>query len=207
MVDMWIWTSGGFLSAVEHRDDSSKLMVRARDRESLEVMVDGAELAGKAAGVDEKLEIIQKLPSDYPWRVEISKATFALYLQYEVMNYLNYHNFKNALTETRGQKWHDAAMSVWTDMLAVTDSKDNLYGAGNDSRYGLHGSYANLWANFETTPEEDAMDDRIAAAYEELDNWSYHVEGSEDEVEFRSDVDGSRIIVNGELMDEPIKEN
>ena len=127
---MWLFTTGGFLSAVEHRDDNTMLMVRARDKQSLETMLEGIEVAGAAAGQEKvELKIIQKLPSDYPWRVEVSKATFALFVQHEIMNYLNYHNFKSAVTEIRGQKWHNAAMNVWVDMLAVSDVKDtNHYG-------------------------------------------------------------------------------
>lgn len=127
---MWLFTTGGFLSAVEHRDDKNMLMVRARDKQSLETMLEGIELAGAAEGKEtEKLEIVQKLPSDYPWRVEVTKATFALFVQHEIMNYLNYHNFKSAVTEIRGNKWHNAAMNVWVDMLAVSDVPDtNHYG-------------------------------------------------------------------------------
>lgn len=181
---MWIWTTGGFLSAVEHRDDSSKLMVRARDKQSLETMIQGVELAGKAAGTEyEALEIVQKLPSDYPWRVEISKATFAIYVQHEIMNYLNYHNFKSALTAYRGEQWHKAAMNVWTDMLAVTDSPDNLYGASNKT-YNDYRSYPEVWDEFDLP--EDHIDEEIRASYAELEDLGEHgfsvVGGSEDEV-------------------------
>ena len=33
---MWIFTSTGFVSAVVHRDDADLIVVRARDRESLQ---------------------------------------------------------------------------------------------------------------------------------------------------------------------------
>lgn len=124
---MWIFTSAGFVSAVEHRDDESLLMIRARDKESLKVMLQGVAEAGKAAeedyGVD-GMTIYSEGGSDYPWRVVMSKATFAIWTTHEIMNFLKYHNFKNALTAIRGEKWHRAAMNVWTDMLAVEDKPD-----------------------------------------------------------------------------------
>lgn len=121
---MWIFTSAGFVSAVEHRDDKNLLMVRGRDKESLMTMLSGIELAGKAADEDygvDAMTIYSETGSDYPWRVVVSKATFAIWMQFEIMNYLNYHNFKNALAENKGDKWKKAAMNVWTDMLAVED--------------------------------------------------------------------------------------
>lgn len=161
---MWVFTTGGFVSAVEHRDDKDKVMVRARDKQSLQTMIEGIELAGAAAGDDlTGLEIVKKTPSDYPWRVEMLKATFALFLVHETMNYLNYHNFKNGLTETRGEKWHKAAMNVWVDMLAVSDTKEGTNYGTNDHWNGGSGGYAGLAAW-----EERAVDEGLAESYAEL---------------------------------------
>lgn len=119
---MWIFTSAGFVSAVEHRDDEKLLMVRARDEDSLKIMAQGIEAAGKAADENYgEIKIYSEGGSDYPWRAVVSKATFAIWVQFEIMNYLVYPNFKTALTAFRGEKWHRAAMNVWTDMLAVED--------------------------------------------------------------------------------------
>lgn len=123
---MWIFTSAGFVSAVQHRDDENLLMVRGRDKESLFTMLQGIEAAGKANDEDygvDAMTIYSEEISDYPWRVVVSKATFAIWVQFEILNYLNYHNFKNALTQIKGEKWHRAAMNVWTAMLAVEDVK------------------------------------------------------------------------------------
>lgn len=123
---MWIFTSAGFVSAVEHREDENYLMVRARDKRSLEEMIDGIELAGNAEGVDygiENMEIYSVAYSDYPWRVVISKATFAVWSVYEIMNFINYHNFKDAAKMNRGKEWANALMGVWSSMLAVEDVK------------------------------------------------------------------------------------
>lgn len=124
---MWIFTSAGFVSAVESPTDEDMLQVRARDRESLRHMIEGIRLAGKADGEDydaDNMKILTKEFSDYPWRVFVSKSTFAIWLQFETLNYLNYKNYKNALTEVRGKQWHDAALNVWVDMLAVEEKDE-----------------------------------------------------------------------------------
>jgi hypothetical protein len=158
-IDMWVFTSGGFVSAVQHRDNPDLVMVRARDRQSLETMLEGIELTGVAD--DEKFvrPDIVSVPGDYRWRVTVSKSTFVLFLQFEVLNYLNYDNFKNALTETRGKKWHNAAMGVWTDMLAIDDGPKAEVAERNWA-FGVHGfngpSEAEPWVEM-SDEEYDAM--------------------------------------------------
>lgn len=126
---MWIFTTGGFVSAVEHREDPDLLMVRARDHRSLECMLDAIELAGNAEepGVErERPEIVMEVPADYPWRVTVPKATFALWLQFEVLNFLRYDShFKEALQAERGKDFYKAAMKVWVDMLDVEDTSEH----------------------------------------------------------------------------------
>lgn len=129
---MWIFTTEGFISAVQDRKDEDKVVVRARDKKSLEAMLQTIELAGEAINRDAAdgvepvefgpYEIVTGLGTDYRWRVSgIDKGTFALFMQFEIMNFLGYSNFKDALTKSRGRVFHDAAMSVWVDMLAVDD--------------------------------------------------------------------------------------
>lgn len=129
---MWIFTTEGFISAVQDPKDPDAVQVRARDRKSLESMLQSIELAGEAINdaADEGVEpvdlgsheIVTGLGTDYRWRVQgLKKGTFALFLQFEVLNYLEYTNFKNALTASRGEGYHKAAMNVWVDMLAVDD--------------------------------------------------------------------------------------
>jgi hypothetical protein len=129
---MWIFTTEGFISAVQDSTDDEKLVIRARDRKSLESMLQTIELAGEAINRDaeEGVEPVVFGPykietgkgTDYRWRVSgIDRGTFALFMQFEIMNFLQYTNYKNALTESRGKVYHDAAMRVWVDMLAVDD--------------------------------------------------------------------------------------
>lgn len=153
---MWVFTTGGFVSAVEHRDNKDLLMIRARDRQSLDTMIEGIELAGNAINADgEKLAVEKDLEpkasdnADYRWRVVISKATFALWLQFEVLNYLNYPNFKSALGKHRGADFTSAAHRVWDDMQLVSDGTQVYGGVGVGgkriakaySNYGTGSSY------------------------------------------------------------------
>lgn len=120
---MWVFMSTGFVSAVQHRDDPTRVLVRARERKALEFLLDNVELAGaevSEAGVPVETvtadDIREDLKADYRWRVEMSKATFALAVQFEILNFLDYDNFKNRLEVTRGEDYHDAAMEVWWTM-------------------------------------------------------------------------------------------
>ncbi len=147
---MWVFTTGGFTSAVEHRDDETMTMVRGRDKKSLEEMLSSMKAALVEGGkTDEEIEVFMKdmniyaVPGDYKWRVVVPKSAYALYLVYEAMHYVNYSNFKSKLTATRGDQWHDAAMNVWNAMFKITDTQKT----GNDEVDNpkpytyYHGSY------------------------------------------------------------------
>lgn len=109
---MWVMTTGGFVSAVQHRDDASKVMVRARDRQSLATMVADIKEVDDSA-------IYTEAGSDYRWRVVVSKEQFKEFLAREVDGYLDYDNFKNRVSKTLGQRWHDAYLQVWVTMLRM----------------------------------------------------------------------------------------
>ena len=127
---MWVFGTFGFLSAVQDKKDESgdRLLVRARDKKSLQIFIDSVNLAGTeqdGGGVPVETltydDIVTGEGTDYAYRVRMSKGTFALGVQFEILNFLEYGNFKDALTHARGKTYHDAAMSVWVDMLAVDD--------------------------------------------------------------------------------------
>jgi hypothetical protein len=117
---MWVFTTGGFVSAVQHRDNPDLVMVRARDKQSLEIMIASVN-ARQELQLDPALEITTTLNADYPHRVTITKAQWIQFLTTETEDFLNYENFKSELDRVRGKKFHDAAMRVWVDMHAVED--------------------------------------------------------------------------------------
>lgn len=97
---MWIFTTGGFVSAVEHRDDARSLLVRARDRGSLDPVV--AACGGA----------IESTPdADYPYRVTVTRDRFAEFLVNEVHN-IDYPNFKEAAMRDQPE-WSMFLHSVW----------------------------------------------------------------------------------------------
>lgn len=159
---MWIFTTGGFVSAVEDKNNAEGVVVRARDRAALVNMLEGIELAGNASGDAQAVgEIVTGEGTDYRWRVRLSKATFAIWLQYEVLNFLDYGNFKNALTAERGDDYHRACMNVWTDMLAVDDGPKQT---GKKRNWNLTGRDGGGWGPEPTFSELRKMERELGFA-------------------------------------------
>ena len=106
---MWVFTQHGFISAVEHFDDSNTIVVRARDRKALDMI---SEL--------HDLEIQRTPDNDYPYRVHAPRDKFVSYLLTEV-DMLNYGNFKDRLHASRGDRYYIAASQVWSVMRGLED--------------------------------------------------------------------------------------
>ncbi len=106
---MWTMTQAGFVSAVQHRDEPSQLMVRARDAQSL------ISLAAEA-GVS-----IHKTPhADYPYRVTVTKQQFACWMTTAV-DAIDYPNFKGKVARTRAGAYLAALHRVWGVMHDIED--------------------------------------------------------------------------------------
>jgi hypothetical protein len=114
---MWVMSQHGFVSAVEDWDDPSLFRVRARDKKSLQHLIDILKENGENV---EDLKIVTGVGTDYRHRVILPRDMFNTYLL-AVSGEVDYPNFKDAVTKTRGEKWHDALMDVWVAMLAVDD--------------------------------------------------------------------------------------
>lgn len=87
---MEVKTSASKVTAVEDRLDPERVLVHADDRASLEELISGLELVGYAADQepDSELEIFVTVTGSYG--LSMTKATFARWLQFEVLNYLTY---------------------------------------------------------------------------------------------------------------------
>ena len=103
---MWLFTNTGFVSAVSNGKD---LMVRARDRQSLEPIAESA-----------KVEIIPTPNNDYPYRVIVSHDFFAKWVAHMAKN-ITYKNFKSEVASTRGYEFAHPLMQVWSAMHEVED--------------------------------------------------------------------------------------
>jgi hypothetical protein len=106
---MWIFTETGFISAVAHRDDQRFMMVRARDKQSLE------ELA-----LMSQTEIEYTPSADYSWRVVVHKQDLYGFME-NAISVADYDNFKNRVALTRGRRFVDALHHVWEIMHNVED--------------------------------------------------------------------------------------
>lgn len=107
---MWIFTQDGFISAVDNGHVPGKLSVRARDKQSLELL----------AALTQQ-DIKQSTKSDYPYRVYVTREEFSDFLLGHVDN-LDYPNFKSRVYQTRGLDFAEACGEVWEAMLSVTDA-------------------------------------------------------------------------------------
>jgi hypothetical protein len=106
---MWIFTTSGFVSAVKNNDDRT-IIVRSRDRESLE------QISAKCHSP------IKKTPfADYPYRVFIRHEDFISWIANEA-SALNYRNFKSEVAVTRGKDFSRTLGEVWSTMCKVEDS-------------------------------------------------------------------------------------
>lgn len=100
---MWLYTTLGFYSVVAHRDLKDTLLVRARVRGDLE----------KLREVMPELGVLQETPdADYAYRATITRQAFALGMT-ELVKYLDYPNFKNAVMERQGLARERAYEDVW----------------------------------------------------------------------------------------------
>lgn len=106
---MWLFTETGFISAVAHREDQRFMMVRARDKQSLE------ELA-----LMSQAEIEYTPNADYSWRVVVHKQDLYGFMEHAI-SVADYDNFKNRVYKTRGSRFVSALHHVWEIMHNVED--------------------------------------------------------------------------------------
>jgi hypothetical protein len=108
---MWIFTDTGFISVVRKEEHPGVLTVRARDRQSLEL------LAAKA-----NVEVKRSPKGDYPYRVFVGDGPFIEWFL-DRGGDIQYDNFKSRVYETRGSKFVRALNDVWAAMHQVEDDE------------------------------------------------------------------------------------
>ena len=107
-VFMWVLTTSGFLSAVEHRDDSDLLVVRARAREDLRTL---CEWAGTT--------LVDSPNADYPHRTIVRKQRFADWVRAQAAA-IDYPNFKDAVGSSQGYERASVYSQVWAALRQLT---------------------------------------------------------------------------------------
>lgn len=115
------------MSVVADKEDVDSLLVRSRDRESLQVLVDGIELVAGIEALD-PYGIRVGEGTDYPYRVTVSREAFAEWVAHEIREYVTYPNFKNEVRASLGDDWASTLNNVWGNMLRVTDDEGSEYG-------------------------------------------------------------------------------
>ena len=106
---MWLFTTSGFISIVEK--DANHLAVRARDSLSLSPLAQSYDV-----------EIRSTPTADYPYRIFITKDQFKNWLSNQP-GQIQYKNFKSEATTTRGKKFSDVLLKVWSAMHLVEDKE------------------------------------------------------------------------------------
>ncbi len=106
---MWLFTTSGFISIIEK--DANRLAVRARDSLSLSPLAQSYDV-----------EIRRTPAADYPYRVFITKDQFKNWLSNQP-GQIQYKNFKSQVSVTRGKKFFDALLKVWSAMYLVEDKE------------------------------------------------------------------------------------
>lgn len=107
---MWVITTEGFFSAVEHRDDPDRIMVRARAKADLERL-------RKATGLTFRIKRSQDW-ADYPYRTTISRADWVESCAV-LAGDVDYANFKDAVGARRGKTRAGVYMSVWASLRRI----------------------------------------------------------------------------------------
>ena len=102
---MWIFTSTGFVSAVVHRDDPDLIVVRARDRESLEPLI-----------ARTNAEVNPWEGSDYAFRIVMPRTEFTAWVA-EQAYAIDYPSFQTSAAGRRGGGFVKALGKVWRVMF------------------------------------------------------------------------------------------
>lgn len=97
---MLVVTSAGYVLGELLPEEPETVLVSSVSRASMKVMLDGIELMGTAEdGVDGQSEPLPVMRhTGDRWVCRMSKGTFALWVQFEILNFLDYEDFGSRLT-------------------------------------------------------------------------------------------------------------
>lgn len=112
---MWVFTTEGFYSVVENDEDPSMLTVRTR------TVQDAANLQDRLQDIRCYVEVKASPHRDYGWRLIVPRQKWAVYLQNMVEN-IDYTNFKDKVHEVQGDKRADVYLDVWSTMWGLQHS-------------------------------------------------------------------------------------
>jgi hypothetical protein len=111
---MWVFSETGFVSAVVDPKDSNVMVVRSRDKKSIQPLAD---FAGT--------EIIELPNRDYEYRVFVERGTFSDWVLRSIST-MEYGNYKSRMYTTRGDEFTHSLSDVWSVMLNVSDKRKKI---------------------------------------------------------------------------------
>lgn len=103
---MWIYTTAGMVSIVAHRDEPELLLVRSRERATLEELFPAE-------------QILETERADYPFRVIADRGDLSAAIAIEVES-ITYPNFKDAVQDPERHR-------AYFDVYHVTLQLDSRY--------------------------------------------------------------------------------
>lgn len=160
-------TQHAFTSTVFKQVEPGWYLVRSRDHDSLGYLCE-------LAGLDES-RIYSDWPSDYAYRIKVSKEEMMRYLEAE-LDAVDYPNFKSRAQKTRGKTYHDALAKCWGSLLALTPGsvRQAMHRSWDDyDREHGYGRYAKLSKSGAGSGKAGAASGGTAGARWADANWWY----------------------------------
>lgn len=164
---MWIFTPDGFFSAVQHKDDPARIMIRTRARMHARKLID-------ACPEDDKPELVETPPpADYRFRVTVRRETWG-YLVAKFATDIDYLNFKSEASKRPQPTGFMAALhGVWNKLLGFQDS---MHDDTKKGRWGSisHGADASPfdgldeWLDRRKSGSDDVDENEVEFEYVEL---------------------------------------
>ena len=109
---MWLMTTRGFVSVVQHREDPKVLHVRAR--------VEGDLKEIRAKWMPGMTEPYSFPHSDYRWRADVSREEFSAGVV-KMVEEIDYPNFKNKVAEVQGRERAEVYGRVWSVLYELQE--------------------------------------------------------------------------------------
>jgi hypothetical protein len=110
---LWVFTTKGFFSIVEHKKDPNRVVIRARIRKDIDsIKMLFEELGFEVSDVEENVSF------DYRYRVFASRSDWAS-VMIQLITDMGYTNFKNAVHEADAPEIKDKRHEVYLDIWAI----------------------------------------------------------------------------------------
>ncbi len=110
---MWLITTSGFYSVVEHRRDPERLVVRARAREDIEA------LRRWIPDVEPRSDTT----ADYLWRAVVTRAEWVVALA-QMASEIDYPNFKAAVAQRQGAERACYYTEIWQVLRRIQRERE-----------------------------------------------------------------------------------